>query len=95
MMFYPIYMPNSSGGGTECVYPSWVNFIVGSGTILVIMGMVAFLICTIAMIITNDDRFDILEKPAIYVFVPMLIGVALVLISLPLLALTGVPIQGE
>ena len=92
-MFYPIYISNSIGGcGTEYIYPSWVMFIAGSGITISLIGMIAFFICTILMIISDDNRFDITEKPASYVFVPILVGLILILIALPLLVLTGKPV---
>ena len=94
IMPMPIYLPSGSGcgSGIEYIYPKWVMFLMGSGLTLAILGTVLLLISWVLEMITENDIFDPIKKPACYTLAMALGGVALCLIALPLMMLTGVPV---
>lgn len=94
IMPMPIYIPHSSGcgSGIEYIYPKWVMFLMGSGLTLALLGTALLLISWVLEMITENDIFDPIEKPACYTIAMALGGIVLCLIALPLMMLTGTPV---
>lgn len=93
MIPMPIYIPKGSESTVEYIYPGWVKFITEAGLILTVIGIASILLY-VALMLLDDERFNIAETPGVYTVVVALIGMVTVLIGVLLMALTGVKIEG-
>lgn len=92
---YPILIPiiNHHGGKptVEYTYPQWVEAMLGIALAVLIIGFLAMVGVAIASIL--KDGIDPFEKPYSYAFVAILLGLALAVIAMVLMLITGVPID--
>lgn len=93
----PIFIPISGSESTSNItsnitYPSWVIGIAKIGVAIALLGFIAFLICALLYLITDDDRFGPLDRPAVYALAVCIGGIAITLIALVLMLFTGVQI---
>ena len=93
----PIFIPIGGSESTSNItsnitYPSWVIGVAKIGIAVTVLSFGAFLICALLYMVTDDDRFDPLKKPAMYAFAVCIGGIAIMLISMVLMLFTGVQI---
>ena len=88
MTFFPIFIP--AGDETDYIYPGWVQGLVTIALISICIGMVALLACSMAVIVFDRPVPDKWEKRTILVLVG---GLALFIITLPIMMLTGQPVE--
>ena len=86
MTFFPIFIP--SGDGPDCVFPGWVETLFMIALVSTLVGMVAMLACFAADLVFDRPVPDKWEKRA---FLVLLGGLALFIITLPIMLLTGAP----
>ena len=92
----PIFIPISRGDETsKFTYPYWATGTLKIGFVIMLVGLLAMLICLTLWMITDDDRFDPTDKPAVYTFALTLIGMVVAAIGLMLMLFTGVPVEVE
>ena len=92
----PIFIPISRGDETsKFTYPVWATGTLKIGFVITLLGLLALLICLTLWMITDDDRFDPVDKPAVYTFALAVIGMVVAIIGLILMMFTGVPVEVE
>lgn len=91
----PIFIPISGSESTitnNYTYPSWVVGVAKIGIAIAVLGFVALLVCLVLNMITDDDRFNVLEKPAMYTFVVCVGGIVITMVAMVLMLFTGTQI---
>lgn len=88
MIYFPIFIP--SGDGPDCVFPGWVEALFMIALVSTLVGMFAMLACFAADIVFDQPLSDKWEKRA---FLVLLGGLALFIITLPIMLLTGLPVE--
>ena len=89
MMFYQIFIP--TGGGSDAVYsdPAWVQIFFFIAVGAAILGLILFAISAM-LDITFDKDSDLLFRFGTCL---LIIGIILLSLSIPLLAITGVRVE--
>ena len=88
----PIVIPVSRGDeANNITYPVWATGTAKVGLLITLIGVTALLVCLTLWMITDDDRFDLMDKPAVYTFAVATSGVVVMLIGAVLMIITGVP----
>ena len=88
MTFFPIFIP--AGDETEYIYPDWVDGLFTIALISIIIGIVALLACFTADIVFDRPVPDKWEGLTLLVLIG---GFALLIITLPIMMLTGLPVE--
>ena len=88
MTFFPIFIP--SGDCPDCVFPGWVETLFMIALVSILVGMVAMLACFAADLVFDHPLSDKWEKRA---FLVLLGGLTLFIITLPIMLLTGQPVE--
>ena len=88
MIYYPIFIP--SGDGPDYVFPGWVETLFMIALVSTLVGMVAMLACFAADLVFDRPLSDRWEKRA---FLVLFGGLALFIITLPIMLLTGLPVE--
>lgn len=88
MTFFPIFIP--AGDETDYIFPEWVETLLMIGLSSIIAGMVALLVCFAADIVFDRPVPDKWEGLALLVLIG---GLALFIIMLPIMMLTGQPVE--
>lgn len=88
MTFFQIFIP--AGDGTDCIFPGWVEALFMIALVSIIAGIVALLACFTADIVFDRPVPDEWERRTLLV---LLGGLALFIITLPIMLLTGQPVE--
>lgn len=88
MTFFPIFIP--AGDETEYIFPEWVETLLMIGLFSIIIGMVALLACSAADIVFDRPVPDKWERLVLLVLFG---GLALFILTLPIMMLTGLPVE--
>ena len=88
MTFFPIFIP--AGDETECIFPGWVDGLFTIALISIIIGIVALMACFAADVVFDRPVPDKWEGLVLLVLFG---GIALFLITLPIMLLTGQPVE--
>lgn len=88
MIYFPIFIP--SGDGPDCIFPGWVEALFMIALVSTLVGMVAMLACFAADLVFDRSLSDKWEKRA---FLVLIGGLALFIIMLPIMMLTGQPVE--
>ena len=88
MTFFPIFIP--AGDETDYIFPDWVDGLFTIALVSIIVGMVAMLACFAADLVFDRPLSDKWEGLALLV---LLGGLALFIITLPIMLLTGQPVE--
>lgn len=88
MTFFPIFIP--AGDETDYIFPEWVETLLMIGLSSIIAGIVALLVCFAADIVFDRPVPDKWEGLVLLVLIG---GFALFLITLPIMLLTGQPVE--
>lgn len=88
MTFFPIFIP--AGDETEYIFPEWVETLLMIGLFSIIIGIVALMACSAADIVF--DR-PVSNKWEGLVLLVLFGGLALFIVTLPIMMLTGQPVE--
>lgn len=88
MTFFPIFIP--AGDETDYIYPDWVDGLFTIALVSIIAGIVALLACSAADIVF--DR-PVPNKWEGLVLLVLFGGLALFILTLPIMMLTGLPVE--